>query len=106
MIDAKSLQASRTPIEVARELKCTFATEAGERPAAIDRHLKRVEFVKAHLAPLLGWAGFDSDGSGWRIRPALVTNAKRRGVEALPIPVMSIAELRYEVAHRSEHANT
>jgi hypothetical protein len=98
-VDTKNLSVARTPMEVARELRRTFKSEAG-RTAAIDKHLERADWLRRHLGATLGWLGVDADPSAWQVEPSIVvdTEVPSAFLEQLPMRVVDAATLGDELA--------
>jgi hypothetical protein len=101
-IDTKNLAAARTPSEVARELKRTFATES-RTTAAIDKHLERAAWLERHRSEVLVWAGFGDDAQGWSVEPSIVINVEVPAafVAELPMPVHDVNELAESLSSRA-----
>ncbi|WCB95421.1 hypothetical protein DSM104299_04164 [Baekduia alba] len=100
-VEVKNLAVSRTPIEIARELKRTFKSD-GSKPAAIDRHVERVAWLEAHRADVVAWLGQDWSDA-WTVRGSIVVDAEVTApfLEDLPMPVLDFWQLADALAERS-----
>jgi hypothetical protein len=92
-VEVKNLAVGRTPFEIAREWKRTFKSE-GSKPAAIDRHAERCDWLSEHMAEVIAWLGLEDSGR-WRIEPSIVVNTEVTSsfIEDLPMRVFDVAEL-------------
>jgi hypothetical protein len=103
-VEAKDLAVARTPAELANELAQTFQSHEG-RPAAIDRHIERVEWLREHLADVLAWLGLpDEDPGAWSLEGLLVLDIELMSPYLIdpPLPVMTYRELRAELGESVE----
>lgn len=66
-IETKDLAVARTPVELANELNETFRS-SDRRPSAVEKHLKRVEWLRAHVCMILSWLGLSAgDERRWKV---------------------------------------
>jgi hypothetical protein len=93
-LKTKDLAVARTPAELANELNETFQI-GGARPSALDRHMKRVQWLRDHVNEVLSWLGLDS-GRRWKVEGLLVTDTELMSahLRRTPIPVVSFTTLR------------
>ncbi len=102
-IDTKNLAVGRTPIEIAREMKRTFRSE-GSKPAALDIHSERTDWLREHLDAVLAWLRLrQTDGRRWRVEASIVVDMEvpAQFLEDLPMPVLDAATLRQQLASQS-----
>ncbi len=98
-IETKDLAVARTPAELHNELESTFETRGG-RSAAVDRHLRRVEWVRQHLGSTLAWLGLDSGKAHeWAVEPLLVLSAELVSPYLVrsAVPALSYRELSLQL---------
>lgn len=96
-IEAKDLAVARTPAELANELESTFQTR-GSRPAAVDRHLERTEWLRRNLRQTLAWLGID-DSKGWKVSPLVVVDQELMSPFLIDpkVPVVVFRDLRARI---------
>lgn len=94
LVECKDLAVARTPFEMAREMDNLFRGQ-GERPSVVERHQTRTDWVREHMAHVLEWLKLDSNEI-WQVEPLLVVDQELMSayLQASPIPVMSLEELR------------
>jgi hypothetical protein len=100
-VEAKDIAMALTPSELAEELATHFVTQQGaKRAAAMDRHLERIAWLKAHLPEVLSEFAFDpGNPSSWTVKGLFVTD------DAVPsphivrpaLPVVSYRELEAQL---------
>ena len=93
LIECKDFAVARTPYEISSELKKLFKDE--EANSAMSRHMKRADWVRAHLKSVLEHYGADSRGA-WRIEPIIVINEEMLSphLYRTSMPVVSYRILR------------
>ena len=95
-IETKDLEVARTPVELANELRQTFLVGL-EPPSAVDRHLRRIDWLRKHVRETLEWLGIDAeDQERWKVEPLLVVDRELMGpfLTRPPITVVSFRELK------------
>jgi len=98
-VEAKDLAIARTPAELDNELAATFQSRA-DHQAAIDRHVERVDWLREHLADVLGWLGLDDeDPALWTVDGLVVLDIELMSPHLTdpPFPVVTYRELRAEL---------
>lgn len=98
-VEAKDLAVARTPAELDNELQETFKAPEGRRPAAIERHVERVEWLRDHIEAVLEWLGVDDDATLWEVEGLVVVDFEMMSpyLVDLPLPVRSYRGLRDEL---------
>jgi hypothetical protein len=102
-IDTKNLAVGRTPMEIAREIRRTFTSD-GSKPAALDKHAERREWLSEHLEAVLAWLRLRrTEGDQWHIEASIVVDMEvpAQFLEDLPMRVLDAASLRQELAKPS-----
>jgi hypothetical protein len=98
-VEAKDLAVARTPAELANELAEIFQSSGGEQ-AAIDRHVERVGWLRAHVADVLEWLGLgDEDPTLWSVDGLIVVDIELMSPYLIdpPLPVITYRDLRDEL---------
>jgi hypothetical protein len=71
-VECKDLAVGRTPFEMANEITNLFRGQKGNR-SIIERHQKRVDWVKQHLKEVLEWLDLDTS-LGWSVDGLVVVD--------------------------------
>jgi len=72
VVECKDLTMARTPYELATEIRELITGTESEKSAA-EKHIARVNFIRAHLAATIRWLG-GNPASSWKIHPIIVVN--------------------------------
>ncbi|WP_224248958.1 hypothetical protein [Hyalangium gracile] len=97
-VETKCLAMARTPVELSIELESTFHAR-GDRPAAIDRHMERVEWLRKHREAVLALFGLPAaKGKKWKVQGVVVLDKELISplLVHLPMPVLSLRQLQSE----------
>jgi len=98
-VEAKDLAIARTPAELANELAETFQSRDG-KPAAIDRHVERIAWLREHLAEVLDRLGLgDEDPALWTVEGLMVLDIELMSPHLIdpPLTVITYRDLREEL---------
>lgn len=93
-IECKALAPSRTPTEVANELRDLFGE--GDRPGHIGKHVRLVEWLESHRQQVIVELGLDGD---WRIGGLFIVDDDLYGpyFRETPVPAIPLRRLRDSV---------
>jgi hypothetical protein len=72
VLECKNLVFARTPFELASELRA-LTESTRHHKSIIQKHQRRVQWVRENLAAILAWAGLDG-GEPWTVRSAVVVD--------------------------------
>ena len=94
VLECKNLAYARTPFELAAELRALTESTPHNR-SMIEKHQRRVVWLKAHLNSVLAWAKLDPAGH-WEVRSAVVVDehAMSPKLQDVGEPVFSLDELQ------------
>jgi hypothetical protein len=97
VLECKNLAFARTPFELAAELRALTETTPQHR-SMIEKHKRRVVWLKANLDALLAWAKLDP-AKQWEVRSAVLVDehAMSPKLQDVGEPVFSIDELREDL---------
>ncbi len=98
VLECKNLAFARTPFELAAELRALTETTPHHR-SMIEKHQRRVVWLKANLDVLLAWAKLDP-ANQWDVRSAVVVDVHAMSPKLQDVgePVFSLDELREDLA--------
>ena len=93
LIECKDLEVARMPHEVNSELLKTFKGKPGKK-SAVEKHLKRLEWVQAHANEVLEFLGCN-DGGTWKAEALFVTDTELLTpfLQDSPVRFVPIAEI-------------
>jgi hypothetical protein len=93
VLECKNLAFARTPFELASEIRALTESTLHHK-SIIQKHQRRVQWVRENLATILAWAGFDG-GESWTVRSAVVVDEPVMSpkLRNLGEPVFDITEL-------------
>lgn len=101
-IEAKDIAMALTPSELADELATHFQTgDDARRPAAMDRHKERLEWLRQHLEDVLSEFSFDPGETGsWNVDGLFVTDDPVPSAYVIrpELPIISYRELEAALA--------
>jgi hypothetical protein len=105
-IEAKSLAGALAPHQLRHEFDENFGS-GGKRPSAATKLTERCQFVAANANGLLRSFGIDDAPASWRVGACIVTDYENLGalLEACPVPVLTLRELRVQLADGSFDAS-
>lgn len=94
VIECKDLALARTPREMANELETFFEGKHGKK-STIEKHQRRVEWVRQHLHEVVTWLGSDSTGE-WTLESLIVVDQALFApyLRRSPIRVVTIEQLK------------
>ncbi len=72
VLECKNLAFARTPFELASELRA-LTESTPHHKSIIQKHQRRVQWVRENLAAILAWAALDG-GEPWTVRSAVVVD--------------------------------
>lgn len=100
VVESKDLLLARTPAELENEIVKIFG-KAGMRRSIIERHQRRVDWIRDNLINVSNYLNLNYDSS-WKIEPLIVTDQELLTPYLLvsPIRVRSIAQLEKELQER------
>jgi hypothetical protein len=98
VIECKDLVAARTPNELSNELTNLFLGKQNKE-SVIQRHQKRVDWIKNYLHNVLPWLGIDLEKSSkgkWKVDPVIVVNYELLTpfIANSKIPVLSFVQIQ------------
>lgn len=99
LLEVKDLEAARTPVELANEVKSLV----GEGNSAVRRLAQRTTWVMEHLRETLGTLGVADARGRWTTRSMVVVNQALLSEEMISseeMPIVSIERLEGELADR------
>jgi hypothetical protein len=99
-IEVKDLAGARTPTEMANELATTFVTR-GKRLSAVEKHLKRVVWLRSNRSAVLSAMGLDGRSADrWRVEPLLIVDRELFAprLAHVAVPVLSYREVSMGLA--------
>jgi len=70
-VEVKDFEVARTPVELANEMSKLLEGSS----SAVERHRRRVDFVRANLADALVELGIDDDPGKWQVVGQVTTSA-------------------------------
>lgn len=93
-VEAKDFEVARTPTEISNELQKLFVGN-GRRKSAIDLHVRRIDWLREHLAEVLVDSGVTEGPEGWTVAGAVVTSEPLITplVASSPFPVLALEDL-------------
>jgi len=94
VVECKDLALARTPNEMRTELENLF--EGGRHRSIVERHQRRVDWVRMHLKEILLWQKIGSEFSErWKVKPLIVVDIEliTPYIQKSKIDVMSFIEL-------------
>jgi hypothetical protein len=97
VLECKNLAFARTPFELAAELRALTETTPQHR-SMIEKHQRRVVWLKAILNAFLAWANLDP-AKQWKVHSAVVVDehAMSPKLQDVGEPVFSLDELREDL---------
>jgi hypothetical protein len=97
VLECKNLAFARTPFELAAELRALTESTLHHR-SMIEKHQRRVVWLKANLDALLAWAKLDPTKL-WEVHSAVVVDehAMSPKLQDVGEPVFSLEELREDL---------
>lgn len=92
VIECKALAVGRTPFEMANEIANLFRGQKGKK-SIIERHQKRVDWVKKHRAEILQWLNLDAS-LNWSIEALIIVDRElfTPHLEKSAMPVIALHE--------------
>lgn len=98
VLECKNLAFARTPFELAAELRTLTETTPQHR-SMIEKHQRRVKWLKANLDVVLAWAELDP-AKQWEVHSAVFVDqhAMSPKLQDVGEPVFSLDELREDLA--------
>jgi hypothetical protein len=98
VLECKNLAFARTPFELAAELRALTETTPQHR-SMIEKHKRRVVWLKANLDVMLAWAKLDPVKQ-WEVHSAVIVDehAMSPKLQDVGEPVFSFDELREDLA--------
>jgi hypothetical protein len=98
ILECKNLAYARTPFELSAELRALTESTAHNR-SMIEKHQRRVAWVKEHLNSVLAWAKLDPSAH-WEVHSAVVVDehAMSPKLQNVGEPVFSLDELNEDQA--------
>jgi hypothetical protein len=97
VLECKNLAFARTPFELAAELRALTESTLHHR-SMIEKHQRRVVWLKANLDALLAWAKLDP-AKQWEVHSAVVVDEHSMSPKLQDVgePVFSLEELREDL---------
>ena len=94
VLECKNLAYARTPFELAAELRALTDSTVHNR-SMIEKHQRRVTWLKEHLTSVLAWATLDP-AENWEVHSAVVVDEHAMSPKLHDVgePVFSLDELR------------
>lgn len=94
VLECKNLAFARTPFELASEIRALTESTPQHR-SMIEKHQRRVQWVRENLEAILVWVGANDSGDLWRVRSAVVVDEPVMSprLKDLGEPVFSISDL-------------
>lgn len=94
MIECKDLALARTPREMANELEAFFEGKHGKK-STLEKHQRRVEWVRQHLHEVVTWLGGDS-ANEWMLESLIVVDQALFApyLRRSPVRVVTIDQLK------------
>jgi hypothetical protein len=101
LLECKNLAFARTPFELASEIRA-FTESTPQHKSMIEKHQRRVQWVKENLDAILSWVGANGSGDLWHVRSAVVVDEPVMSprLRDMGEPVFSITDLSNEMADR------
>jgi len=96
-VEAKDFEVARTPAEMSHEVVKLFTGKQGKKPerSTVDKHQRRIEWLRANLANVLAHFGLDANANDCRVVGVVVTSDPLVSplIEASPVPVLPFPDL-------------
>lgn len=98
VVECKDLAMARTPYELSTEIRELILGTDSEK-SAVDKHIARVNFVRAHLKETVRWLG-GNPLSSWKVYPIVVVDEPLMSprIQDSPLPVIAIDLLREKLS--------
>jgi hypothetical protein len=103
VVECKDLAVGRAPHELQSELTKLFEGEGG-KPSAIERHLRRTEWVSQNLTKVLHWLGLNDNGKRWKVNSLIIVDHELLTpyMKRVKAPIISYAELEKRIGSNGE----
>lgn len=103
VVECKDLAVGCAPHELQSELTKLFEGEGG-KPSAIERHIRRTDWVRQNLTKVFQWLGLNDVGKRWKVDSLIIVDHElvTPYLKRVKVPIISYAELEKKIGSNGE----